>query len=410
MNLFRKKKSKNSSGSAKSKSFLSRFIDIPLLLINFVVVVSLFIANSACWITPAKFLIPSYLGLAFPAIMLLTILFFIFWIARRKWYFVISLTALLVSFNNVFNTFPLNRDKEIPANAIKVLSYNVHLFDFYTPLAKNKTIDYIADSGADIVCLQEFGYSSNLKKDYLKKEQILEKLQNKYPYRHIELTQVKKNGSYGMATFSKFPILQKAKVEYDSKFNSTIYSDIQIHGKTVRVFNCHLESNRLTENDKGLIKNLGEEYKNDRINEVVEHFSQKLGDSFEKRAKQVDIIAEEISNTDLPIILCGDFNEVPVSYAYAKIRGNRLYDAFTKSGRGYGHTFNERLFWFRIDMIMHSKELSSYNFRVDRVNYSDHFPIMCYISLPPAPSSGGGVAKVRSASDEYIEQNIPNKQ
>jgi endonuclease/exonuclease/phosphatase family metal-dependent hydrolase len=344
-------------------------------------VASLLFAGLACWISPVRFLLPAYFGLAFPVILGLTIFFLLFWAVRLKWYFVISLTALLLSYQNVYDTFPLSRKKEIPDGSIKVLSYNVHLFGFYTPLSKNEIIDYIVNSEADIVCLQEFGYSSIPKKDYLKKNEIFETLQKIYPYHHIELTQIKKSGSYGVATFSKFPILRKARVQYDSKYNSTIYSDMQIHGKEVRVFNCHLESNQLTENDKVLIKNLGEEYRNDRINEVVEHLSQKLGRSYKFRAKQADAIAEEISKTDLPIILCGDFNDVPVSYAYTKIRGNRLRDSFTESGNGYGYTFNEKLFWFRIDHIMHSKDFSAYRFRIDKVNYSDHFPVECYLHI-----------------------------
>jgi len=381
MNLFQKKKSKLSSGPAKSSFSLGGFVDILLLLINFVVVGALFLADSACWISPVKFLFPSYLGLAFPVILLLTVLFFVFWIIRLKWYFVISLTAFLVSHQSIYNTFPLSRKKEIPENSIKVLSYNVHLFNFYTPVSKNKIINYVVDSEADIVCLQEFGYSSVPQKDHLKKSEIVEKLSKKYPYHHIELTQIKKSGSYGVATFSKFPILQKVKIQYDSKFNTSIYSDIQIHGKKVRVFNCHLESNQLTEDDKVLIKNLGEEYKNDKINEAVEQLSQKLGRSYKLRAKQADIIAGKIAETGLPIILCGDFNDVPVSYAYTKIKDDCLYDSFVESGRGYGYTFNENRFWFRIDHIMHSKEFSAFRFNIDKVDYSDHFPVECYLKL-----------------------------
>ena len=381
MNPFQKKKNKNSSGQVSGRFLLTGLVDIVLLLINFIVAVSLLFAGSACWISPVKFLLPSYFGLAFPVILLLTVLFLIFWIARLKWYFVISLTALLLSYQNVCNTFPLNKKKEVPENAIKVLSYNVHLFDFYTPVSENNIINYIANSGADIVCLQEFGYSSMPQKGYLKKSEIMDKLGKIYPYHHIELTQIKKSGSYGVATFSKFPIVQKVRIPCDSKFNSTIYSDMLIHGRKVRVFNCHLESNHLTENDKTLIKKWGEEFKNDKINEVVEQLSQKLGRSFKLRAKQADILSEEIAKTDLPIILCGDFNDVPVSYAYTKIRGSHLHDAFVESGRGYGHTFNEKFFWFRIDQIMHSKEFSSFRFNVDKVDYSDHYPIMCYLKL-----------------------------
>ncbi len=376
MNPFQKKKNKISSGQAKGRSWLAGFVNILLLLINFAVVAALFFADLACWISPIKFLLPSYFGLAFPIILLLTVLFFVFWIIRRKWYFVISLTALLVSYQNVFNTFSLNGNNgEIPENSIKVLSYNVHLFNFYTPASKNKVINYLADSEADIICLQEFGYSTAFQSE------ILGKLSKKYPYYHLELTNTKRKRSHGIATFSKFPILQKVRVRFDSKYNLAVYSDIRIHGKKVRVFNCHLESNRLTENDKELIKNLGEEYRNDRINEVVDQLSQKLDRSYKLRARQAELVAEEIAKADLPVIVCGDFNDVPVSYVYAKIKGDRLSDAFATSGKGYGYTFSERMFWFRIDHIMYSSNFSAFQFKVDKVDHSDHFPVECYLKL-----------------------------
>ncbi len=380
MNPFQKKKNKTSQEQAKGKYSLARFFDMLLLLINFVVVAVLLFADSACWISPVKFSLPSYFGLAFPLILLLTVLFLIFWIIRLKWYFVISLTALLVSYQNVINTFPLNMKKEISGNSIKVLSYNVHLFNFYTKVSRNKIVNYIAGSEADIVCLQEFGYSTVSGKEYLKKSEILEKLSSKYPHYHIEI-HGGRNGSCGIATFSKFPIIQNTRIKYNSKYNLTMYSDILIHGKKVRVFNCHLESNQLTEDDKELVKNLGEEYKNDRINEVVEKLSQKLGHSYKLRAKQADMIVEEIAKTNLPVIICGDFNDVPVSYVYTKIKGDRLYDAFTECGNGYGYTFNEKMFWFRIDYIMHSKEFTTLDFNIDKVDYSDHFPVECYLKL-----------------------------
>ncbi|MDR1729360.1 MAG: endonuclease/exonuclease/phosphatase family protein [Prevotellaceae bacterium] len=375
MNPFQKKKNKISSGLAKNKFWLTGFFNALLLLVNFLVVAALFFAESACWISPVKFLLPSYFGLGFPVILLLTVLFLIFWIIRRKWYFVVSLTALLVSYQSVFNTFPLNKNHEVPENSIKVLSYNVHLFNFYVPETKNKIIDYLVDSGADIICLQEFGYSDEFQSE------ILGTLSKKYPYHHLELTHTKNRKSHGIATFSKFPILQKVRIPFDSKYNLAVYSDVRIHNRKVRVFNCHLESNRLTENDKELIKNLGEEYKNDRINEVVDQLSQKLGRSYKKRAKQAELVSEEIAKTDFPVIVCGDFNDVPVSYVYTKIKGNRLSDAFEKSGNGYGHTFREKMFWFRIDYIMYGDDFSAFRFNVDKVDYSDHFPVKCYLKL-----------------------------
>jgi endonuclease/exonuclease/phosphatase family metal-dependent hydrolase len=385
MNLLQKKKSKTSLKPAENNFSLGFLFDMILLFINLLVVGCLFLGDAACFISPEKFLLPSYLGLSFPIITIVAILFMLFWVIRRKWYFLVSLLSLLFVHTSVWNTFPVNFKKEIPENTISVLSYNIHLFDFYTSLSENEILDYIYESDADIVCLQEFGYSNNPKKKFLKKSEILEKLGKKYPYHHIDLSSLQKNNSYGVATFSKYPIKNKQHVNYTSKYNSTIYSDIDINGDLVRVFNCHLESNNVTENDKELIANLGEEFKNEKMNEIVNHLSRKLGQSFKLRAKQAEKIAAQVTRTEIPIILCGDFNDVPVSYAYATIRGDKLKNSFTESGTGYGHTFNEKFFWFRIDHILHSSDFQSFDFTIDKVRYSDHYPIKCYLSLKKQP-------------------------
>jgi endonuclease/exonuclease/phosphatase family metal-dependent hydrolase len=352
-----------------------------LLFINFLIIGGLFLADAACFISPEKFLLPSYLGLAFPAIVIAAIFFMFFWVIRHKWYFIVSLISLFFVHESLFNTFSFNFKKDIPEKTICVLSYNVHLFDFYTPVANNKILDYIYEADADIVCLQEFGFNTDSKKKFLKKNEILDKLRKKYPYHHINLSFLQKNNSYGVATFSKYPIKNKQYIDYVSKYNSTIFSDIDINGRIVRIFNCHLESNNITENDKELISNLGEDFKNEKMNEIVNHLSRKLGQSFKLRAKQAKIIADKINQTTIPIILCGDFNDVPVSYAYSTIRGSKLKDSFTESGNGYGHTFNEKFFWFRIDQILHSDDFQAYKFSIDKIKYSDHYPIKCLLSF-----------------------------
>ena len=94
------------------------------------------------------------------------------------------------------------------------------------------------------------------------------------------------------------------------------------------------------------------------------------------REKQADKVAELVEKTHYPIILCGDINDVPVSYTYSTLASDKLTDAFTEKGRGYGHTFNEGNIKFRIDDIMHSKQLYVKKYVRDKVPYSDHYPII----------------------------------
>ena len=110
-------------------------------------------------------------------------------------------------------------------------------------------------------------------------------------------------------------------------------------------------------------------------------FEQKLGPAFRIRAKQAEAVSEEIKNAKGDYVLvCGDFNDTPISYAHRTIQGD-LTDAFAESGRGMGITYNQNFFWFRIDNILHSPNMTSMNCSVDKVAYSDHYPLWCYLKL-----------------------------
>ena len=58
-----------------------------------------------------------------------------------------------------------------------------------------------------------------------------------------------------------------------------------------------------------------------------------------------------------------------------------MTDAYAATGLGQGITYHENKFWFRIDYIMHSDEMKSYNCTVGNVKYSDHYPIMTYLQF-----------------------------
>ncbi len=292
-------------------------------------------------------------------------------------------------YTNIKNDFPINSESDNQltqadsSNSLSVITYNVKLFDFYKKSSKidnyNKTLDYIIKSNADIVCLQEFGYYNT--RGFLNANDILTVFSKHYPYRHIAYNKnSNKNSTYGVATFSKFPITNKHDIDYESKYNHTIYSDIRIKNKTIRLFNCHLESNQLTFDDKKMMVKLVDSTSKAKISETTEVINKKLGAAYKKRAFQARLIAEEINNSPYQVIVCGDFNDTPISYTYKKIRG-RLKDAFVQNKSGLGITYNELPFLYRIDYILTSKDFKTGNFKIGKVKYSDHYPISCNINI-----------------------------
>lgn len=386
MNLCLKKRKKDSSeqvteSKPTKRPWYSWLLDNMLLVANVIVVALYLIGHLSKGIHPADFILPAYLGLGFPYLLLVVILFAIVWVIRMKWYFVFSLGALFFTVDSLKETFPLNSQEPAPDDCLKVMSYNVHLFNFYTEKSRNNVLKYISQVDADVICMQEFGYNTNKKKPYLREEEIIEVLSEKYPYFHVEINELETHRTFGVATFSKYPIIREENIEYKSTFNSSIISTIIYKGRAIKVFNCHLESNKLTENDKTLLRELGKNFETDKVNEVAKHLSKKMQPSYLLRADQADTISRLVEITKEPIILCGDFNDVPVSYTYHLMKGDKLIDSFEECGRGYGYTFSELPFWFRIDHILHSKGIQSYEFKVDHVPYSDHLPLFCKLKM-----------------------------
>ncbi|MDR0349536.1 MAG: endonuclease/exonuclease/phosphatase family protein [Tannerella sp.] len=264
---------------------------------------------------------------------------------------------------------------------IKILSYNVMCFDFkdHLPDKPNEILAYIANSEADIVCLQEFIISRT--DDFLTLPKIRKAL-NMYPY-HYNLPLIRyKKYSVGLAVFSKYPILKSWKVRYNSAFNGSSVHEINVRGKKVMVVNNHLESFKLTMDDRSkyadFIKNMNTETF-DGFRETVQR---KLGAAFRIRAEQAEIVANEIAGLQgRYVIVCGDFNDTPVSYAHRVIQGNSLIDAYTESGRGISISYNQNFFWFRIDHILHSTNMKSYNTTIEKIALSDHYPIWTYLEM-----------------------------
>ncbi|NJK85950.1 MAG: endonuclease/exonuclease/phosphatase family protein [Bacteroidales bacterium] len=259
---------------------------------------------------------------------------------------------------------------------VKLLSYNVRLFNYYEWLndktVPDKIFQYICKEDAGIVCLQEFLTinNSNLSLDKIKK-----KLAG-IPYSHINYSfKISENRSLGIATFSKYPIINKGLLKFEESPNVVIFSDIKVGKDTLRVYNCHLQSTRLKKDDFHLIDSLFYGYDEAQLNKL-KLLTYRLADAYKRRAVQSESLADHINSSPYSVIVCGDFNDTPVSYTYYKIR-NHLKDAFLESGRGIGNTYFGNYPNFRIDYILHDKQIKSFDFKINRIKWSDHYPIYC---------------------------------
>lgn len=367
---------------------LKLFFHFIIIMANIIAVILFMMSAKSDLVAPQKGLFFAYIGLGFPLFFILNLCFILYWTFLCKWkYALIGLIALLICKNEVKDYFPIHKRVDNAAeqkNVLKVLTYNVMGFAYrnHTPQAPNQIIQYIANSDADIVCLQEYAVAQS---DKLLTDQKVFAALKQYPYHSVIPFGTSGRMHFGIAVFSKYPISNSRRVKYDSKFNGSSIHEIEVQGKKVTLINNHLESFKLTTEDRSRYSAFLKNINTDTFDGLKSAFEQKLGPAFRIRAKQAEAVAQEIEKIkNKYIIVCGDFNDTPISYAHRTIQGS-LTDAFAASGRGAGITYNQNFFWFRIDNILHSPNIKSMNCTVDKVRYSDHYPLWCYLQLQDEP-------------------------
>ena len=357
---------------------MRKFVKNTLLIFNILAIASLLFAYLSAYISPSDFSYFAVFGLLYPYMLIINLLFFTFWIYLKRKLWLLSAIAILIGWGFGADFFQINFNKKkfkTNQQKIKVLSYNVRVFNLWNwSKEKNraiKTYHFIKNTNADIVCLQEF-YSSNR---YGKNS--IDSLTNnsQLQYKYVSFAKNKKKiYHHGIAIFSKYPIIKQGNVQLGNYENFCIYADIKVNTDTLRIYNVHLASIHLGNDDYQAIDNIN----NDTAINVVKYTNilKKLKKAYVKRARQADIISGHIKQSPHEVIVCGDFNDSPVSYAYHQI-SHSLNDAFKRSGWGISSTFIHKLSAYRIDYILHSPNLKSYNYHRVKVELSDHYPIEC---------------------------------
>jgi endonuclease/exonuclease/phosphatase family metal-dependent hydrolase len=329
------------------------------------------------YIHPAAHPVESCMGLAFPIFLIVNVSFVLFWAVAYWRYALLSMLAMLIGCGAIRTYIPLHgTTKELPEEAIKLLSYNTMQFGgLELTDEKNEVMEYLKNSDADIICLQEYSEGA---KGQLTARMIFEQLKE---YKYTDVHSVGMGGNR-VALFSKFPIISASRVDYESNNNGSVVYDLRVGNDTVMLINNHLESNKLTQADKEMYHEMLTERNRETVESGTKYLLRKLADASALRSHQADTIAALIERSQRKyIMVCGDFNDTPISYAHRRI-GENLRDAFVSSGSGFGISYNRNRFCFRIDHILTSKSIKAYNCTVDHsIKASDHYPIWCYLTL-----------------------------
>lgn len=361
---------------------MKRIVYKLLRYFNYLLILGLLLAYVSVYVNPEKSWFFAFFGLAYPFLLLANIMFIIFWIVKKKIFFLIPLITVLVGWNYLTSLVQISiksNAKTTGENAFSILTYNVRLFDLYDwnedKNTSGKIFEYINSVNPDLICFQEF-YTKNA--EGITEENISGYLNNNY-HSHINYTIENPRSNYGIATYSKYPIVNRGLIQFKNSSNSTIYTDVVIHNDTIRIFNCHLQSIRFNSNNYSFISNSKELNEDERMREIKD-ISFRLRDAFVKRAGQAKILSRYIESSPYPVMVCGDFNDVPVSYTYKVIKKD-LKDSFIEAGSGIGNTYIGKFPSFRIDYILHNKSIECIDYEVANIELSDHYPVKGEFSI-----------------------------
>lgn len=320
-------------------------------------------------LNPCEHPVLSGLGLVFPFLLIVNIAFLLFWLLIKPKLALIPVLGMIINYVPVRTYCPINIPKEVPGDAIKVLSYNVKIFEEPDMVeGMHATLHYVLNSHADIVCMQEVRMHTKWNKE----------LCDAYPYRE-ELVY----GGVSHVVMSHYPIVEKERIPYESRGNGTAAFYLDIDGERVLVISNHFETNGLSVGDKQEIQELVKgKTDRDTLCQESHRLILKLGGAARKRAPQADAVARYIrDHQDMPIILCGDFNDSPISYAHYRV-ARELTDCYVESGNGPGWSYNHGSMKVRIDNMMCNDHFVPYQCKVDgKIAASDHYPIACWLKM-----------------------------
>ena len=352
-----------------------------ILWLHYFAIISLLIAIVAKYISPLIFWLPAFFGLAFPFLFILNVFFVIFWLIQFKHTIIFGLIAFILASPTAYRyvQFSFTNSKN-NSKTIKVTSYNCMLFDLYNwkknNESRNNILNSLSEINPNVICLQEF-YTSEQKNDFNNIDTVKNLLNT--PYYHVEYTTTLRTfDHWGVATFSKYPIINKGKLVFKTKSNNIcIYSDVVINKDTVRIYNIHLQSISFSKGDTKFFTDVVTNADADDELKNSKNILRRLKRAFTKRTTQVDMIALHMKSCKYKIILCGDFNDTAASYTY-HILSKKLNDAYVEKGIGFGRTYAGKWPQFRIDYILHSKQLKCIKYERYSETFTDHFPITAY--------------------------------
>ena len=355
----------------KRRSFWLWFLDVVITLLSTVVAVAMILTLIVPYVHPDHAWYLPVLGLGAPAIYVVNVICFLFWVVR--WRLVRASVMLVLTVLGFFNVSVVYQpeirkhyETKYPRRSIKVMTYNVRSFyDDRGQSSVDSVVSLITREKPQVVCLQEFN------KRLANQSEAFAELRKKY--KTVYFGRISKRDttcSVPLCVLSNFRLLRSGVIESPK---SSVWVDLEWNNDTLRVFNNHLHSTAINAKDDDFLTNglLEDSLREEKVKSMFRRFC----DNSVLRASQVDTIAQVIHSTKTRHLVMGDFNDTPVSYVYREM-SQGLEDTFCEMGTGCSHTYRGFFNTLRIDYIFRSAGLATLSYEVLDVNFSDHRPIV----------------------------------
>lgn len=356
------------------RGIFGKLLVFVLTILALIGLVAMALSVLNAYVNPKHFIWTTLFGLAFWEVLIFNIvvlvLLLLLW-SKKAW---ISILALLVAIPGINKSYSFG-SKEVADNSIRVMSYNVHMFKHIDGITAsedfaNQMANQVREQNPDILCCQEFAAF----KSGVSRPKCIEDFAESCGFQYIYYN--RKSNFGGNVVFSKYPI---TKVDEESGFGQEntygvmVTVDAGEKGK-FHVANVHLLSYMITDTEIDLLINSTD--KKDDLDTIGKTVLHKLSYAFQRRSDELKNVLTTMPPVSGPIIMCGDFNEPPLSYNYRQMQKAGFVDTFTKVGRGIKPTYAGKLPLLRIDYIWGNNDVKPLNFKRLRYKASDHYPIM----------------------------------
>lgn len=341
-----------------------RWVHLLLITITLLSYLSPFIHPSIFW--PL-----AVLGLSYPVLLVLNIFFFLFWLFLKDKYLFFALGTIILGWSHLTALIGFNGKQET-SPTLRITSFNCHGIKVWSEkdrvASEDDIMKVLGAQAPDILCLQE--YPSHPIPIGVLRQAVRNKLGLKYEA-------IREGGT--LAIFSKYPIAASQNHYYKNGANGYQWADVQIENQTIRIFNLHLQSNALTQMAEKVMDEGKLQEKSTWLN--IRGMIGRYRRAAVLRSEQAEEINTLLKRSPHPVILGGDFNEPPTSYAYHTLR-KHLKDAFQEAGRGIGVTYAGKVPGLRIDYILTDPSFTIVDYDILPYTISDHRAVAVGLKLP----------------------------